>query len=131
MLQRDKPQLSKRAAMKHFRLVRAQVLFVFKWPLEGFSAANTFLDAAHADLRGLLNGTGYDECGTMDLVWSAAYFTNTNIYVPRERFTMDSVKASLWFPTLNPTIANQRLLKDGLRKALALAAGVELDRVQV
>jgi len=113
-------------------VVRAQVILVFRWPLEGVSAANTFLDAAHADLRGLLDGTGYDECGTMDLVWSAAYFTNTYIYVPRERFTMDSVKASLWFPTLNPTsVANQRLLENDLRRALALAAGVAVDRVQV
>ena len=106
------------------------VLLTLTWPLEQRTDAQTFMTALDTDLAGTMAATPFAQCATLQ--WTAIYFSNTNIYVATEVFSVDSVKASLWFPTLNPTsVANQRLLENDLRRALALAAGVAVDRVQV
>lgn len=47
--------------------------------------------------------------------WTAVYFSNTNIYVSTEVFTVDSVKATLWFPTLDAATTNRTQLEADLK----------------
>ena len=105
------------------------VLLTLTWPLEQRTDAQTFMTALDTDLAGTMAATPFAQCATLQ--WTAIYFSNTNIYVATEVFSVDSVKASLWFPGLDAIATDRSQLEADVRTQVATAAGVPPENVDV
>ena len=105
------------------------VLLTLTWPLEQRTDAQSFMTALDTDLAGTMAATPFAQCATLQ--WTAIYFSNTNIYVATEVFSVDSVKASLWFPGLDAITTDRSKLEADVRTQVATAAGVPPENVDV